>query len=79
MCSGSHDVEFLAKLESAHEHMTSRIDNYVDAWNRGDIDFVMNTFVEKGLDYTDYGELIFPQLLGLEPPGYNSALTFEYI
>lgn len=69
MCSGSHDVEFLAKLESAREHMTNRIDRYIDAWNRGDIEFVMSNFVEDGLDYTDHGELISTQLLGLAPLG----------
>lgn len=60
MCSGSHDVEFLTKLESAHEHMRGRIDSYVKAWNRGDIDDVMETFAEEGLDYTDHGRLIYP-------------------
>jgi hypothetical protein len=55
MCSGSHDPEFLAKLGSAHEHMSGRIDSYVNAWNRGDMDAVMDTFVEEELDYTDYG------------------------
>ncbi|KAJ5144437.1 hypothetical protein N7476_004953 [Penicillium atrosanguineum] len=57
MCSESHDVEFLSKLESAHEHMTGHINRYVNAWNRGDIAAAMDTFVETDLDYTDHGAM----------------------
>ena len=56
MGSESHDKEFLAKLDSAHTHMRGRIDDYVEAWNKGDMETIMNTFVDEGLDYSDYGQ-----------------------
>jgi hypothetical protein len=64
MCSGSHDIEFLSKLGSAREHMSGRINDYVNAWNGGDLDAVMNTFVDDGLDYTDHGKLMSPAWSG---------------
>ena len=36
--------------------MLGRVDEYVSAWNRGDMEAVMDTFVDEGLDYTDYGK-----------------------
>lgn len=55
MCSELYDPEFLSKLESAQDEMSRRIEKDVDAWNKGDLATVMHTFVEQGLDYTDYG------------------------
>lgn len=56
MYSGSHEPEFLSKLKSAQHEMSERIEKYVDSWNKGDMNTVMGTFVDEGLDYTDYGK-----------------------
>lgn len=54
MCSAPHDPEFLAKLAQAKDDMTSRMNNYISAWNRGDLETAMDFFVDDGLDYSDY-------------------------